>query len=39
MTYDGSGMGTESNEYDQFDQSIYDWMFQYQKEYVDEVIQ
>ena len=28
-TYDGTGMVTESNEYDPFSQSIYDWMFQY----------
>lgn len=27
--YDGSGMGSESDDYDAFDQSIYDWMFQY----------
>ena len=31
-TYDGSGMGQESEDYDPFDTSIYDWMFQYQKE-------
>jgi predicted peptidase len=39
MTYDGSGMGTESSEYDGFNQKIYDWMFQYQKAYNDELIQ
>jgi predicted peptidase len=39
MTYDGTGMGTESSDYDGFSQSIYDWMFQYQKEYDDELIQ
>jgi len=31
-TYNGSGMGDESDEYDPFDMSIYDWMFQYTKE-------
>lgn len=31
-TYNGSGMGDESDEYDPFDMSIYDWMFQYSKE-------
>ncbi len=31
-TYDSSGMGTESLDYDPFDMSIYDWMFQYRKE-------
>lgn len=31
-TYDNSGMGTESLEYDPFDLSIYDWMFQFRKE-------
>lgn len=31
-TYDGSGMGDESDEYDSFEMSIYDWMFQYKKE-------
>ena len=30
-TYDGTGMGDESAEYAPFDQSIYDWMYQYQK--------
>lgn len=35
-TYDETGMGTESSEYDAFSQSIYDWMFDYQKEYVEE---
>jgi len=29
-TYDGTGMGTESAEYDKFNMNIYDWMFQYQ---------
>lgn len=28
-TYDGTGMGTENSDFDAFDQSIYDWMFQY----------
>ncbi len=37
MTYDGSGMGRESDQYDPFDMNIFDWMFQYQKE--DLVIQ
>ncbi len=31
-TYDNSGMGTENMDYDPFDQSIYDWMFQYRLE-------
>lgn len=31
-TYNGSGMGDESDEYDPFNMSIYDWMFQYTKE-------
>lgn len=39
MTYDGSGMGTESKEYDPFSQSIYNWMFQYEKENPEEAIQ
>jgi predicted peptidase len=39
MTYDGTGMGTESNEYDTFNQSIYDWMFQYEKKISEELIQ
>lgn len=39
MTYDGTGMGTESNDYDAFNQSIYDWMFEFQKEFVEEEIQ
>jgi len=30
-TYDGSGMGQESPEYDAFNISIYNWMFQYKK--------
>jgi predicted peptidase len=29
-TYDGTGMGTESTDYDAFDMSIYNWMFQYE---------
>jgi predicted peptidase len=28
-TYDGTGMGTERTDYDPFDMSIYNWMFQY----------
>jgi predicted peptidase len=32
MTYDGTGMGKESNEYDPYDKDIYSWMFQYQRE-------
>ncbi|MEO9872079.1 carboxylesterase family protein [Ekhidna sp.] len=31
-TYDGSGMGDESTDYDAFNMSIYDWMFTFQKE-------
>jgi predicted peptidase len=38
-TYNGTGMGSESKDYDKFNQSIYDWMFQYQKENVQESIQ
>jgi len=30
MTYDGTGMGTESSEYDSFNMEIYNWMFQYE---------
>ncbi|MDW7690281.1 dienelactone hydrolase family protein [Flammeovirgaceae bacterium SG7u.111] len=37
-TYDGTGMGTESAEYDAFSVSIYDWMFQYQREISVEVV-
>lgn len=32
MTYDGTGMGTERNDYDPFSQEIYDWMFDFQKD-------
>ena len=38
-TYDGTGMGTESNEYDAFDQNIYDWMFQFDKETVEQAVE
>lgn len=38
-TYDGTGMGTERSDYDAFSQSIYDWMFEYQKEYSEGEIQ
>ena len=31
-TYDCTCMGTESIEYDPFNQCIYDWMFEFQKE-------
>jgi len=31
-TYDNSGMGTENPNYDSFDMTIYDWMFQFRKE-------
>ena len=31
MTYDGTGMGKESDEYDPFDMDIFDWMFRYSK--------
>ena len=34
-TYNGEGMGTESDEYDPFNQSIYDWMFQYYRTDLD----
>jgi predicted peptidase len=30
-TYDGTGMGTESIQYDPFNISIYDWLFEYSK--------
>lgn len=32
QTYSGTGRGTESTDYDAFEMSIYDWMFQYRKE-------
>lgn len=35
MTYDGSGMGKESKEYDAFDMNIYDWMFRYKREMLE----
>ncbi|MEO6219840.1 MAG: PHB depolymerase family esterase [Ginsengibacter sp.] len=31
ITYSGSGMGKESRDYDAFNTTIYDWMFQYAK--------
>ena len=31
-TYNSSGMGDESTDYDPFDISIYDWMFLFEKE-------
>ena len=31
-TYNGSGMGQESSDYEAFNMSIYEWMFQYKKE-------
>ena len=31
MTYNGSGMGSEDPNFDRFNMSIYDWMFQYAK--------
>lgn len=31
-TYNNAGMGDESAEYDAFNMSIYDWMFQYRKD-------
>jgi predicted peptidase len=30
-TFDGTGMGTESSNYDAFNMSIYDWMFLFEK--------
>jgi predicted peptidase len=30
-TYYGTGMGTESKQYDQFDTSIYDWFFKHSR--------
>lgn len=33
MTYDGTGIGKERDDYDPFEQPIYDWMFEYEKEY------
>ncbi len=30
MTYDGTGMGTESPDYDAFNMDIYDWMLQFE---------
>lgn len=32
QTYSGTGMGTESTDYDAFEMSIFNWMFQYRKE-------
>ncbi|TLX75632.1 hypothetical protein E9993_08725 [Labilibacter sediminis] len=32
MTYDGSGMGQENENFDAFNMSIYDWLFRYKKE-------
>jgi len=32
QTFDGTGMGTESPDYDPFDINIYDWMFQFRRE-------
>lgn len=32
MTYDGSGMGKESPDYDTFSEDIYSWFFRYRKE-------
>jgi len=31
-TYNGEGMGTADNKYDPFDMSLYDWMFQFERE-------
>ena len=39
MTYDGTGMGTERNDYDPFSQEIYDWMFDFQKDISEGEIQ
>lgn len=30
-TFDGTGMGTESSDYDTFDRSIYEWLFLFEK--------
>jgi hypothetical protein len=32
QTFDGTGMGTESPDYDPFDINIYDWMYQFRRE-------
>ncbi len=32
QTYDSSGMGTESANYDPFDMNVYDWLFQFRLE-------
>jgi predicted peptidase len=32
ITYDGTGMGAESKEYDPFDESIVEWFFKYTKQ-------
>lgn len=37
MTYEGTGMGKESSDSDPFDMTIYDWMFQYEREVLEEV--
>ena len=39
ITYDDTGMGTERSDYDPFSQSIYNWMFEYQKEHSEGEIQ
>lgn len=39
MTYDGTGMGKESKDYDRFNQDIYSWMFEYQRDIPSELIQ
>lgn len=37
-TYDGSGMGEESPDYAPFDQDIFDWMLQYERDDLDTLI-
>lgn len=39
MTYDGTGMGKESIDYDRFNQNIYDWMFQYDRDLTVALVQ
>lgn len=37
-TYNGTGMGTESKDYSPFNQSIYKWMFEYERHDLDSLI-
>ena len=35
MTYDDSGMGKESKDYDAFNENVFAWMFKYRKNIKD----